>query len=551
MQILLFNCPLGQAKCQIHKRGKHMFRTTNYRYLKRLLYLLSTAVIGLGVMALIPMMGSHANLNNTFKSLVSIAHAQDTQQPNIEMNKKITPRKQNNDIAFKKLELKNGLTVFLLPDTRLPLVSIHLWVNVGSRDEDIGRSGFAHLFEHLMFMGTRAVPNIDQILAQGGASNNAQTRDEVTLYHTTGPAHMLETMLYLEADRFTNLAQDMTIEKLEKQRSVVLNERRQNYVNTPYGGVWLMVPKLIYPQKHPLAHATIGSEADIQNATIDDVREFFNKYYVPNNITLVISGDFDTTDVISMLDRTVARIPSAQPAPHKEVSQVREIKHAFATFFDKVTSPRLYFIWHSPAYRTSGDAELDIFSRLLCAGKSGILYRRLVDEKKLASTISCGQHSGKNSIFLIVAQPTEPTIEGTQKLKQAIEEELHKTIRTSLQYAQNNENRDKNENNDFVIDQKTFERAKIKFEMAVLKQIESVEGKAEFFSEMYFYSGETQLPSAELNRYANANLNTLLETLKTIFENENQQLTLTVFPKEFEKTHADSLQEYMKLDSKP
>ena len=198
-------------------------------------------------------------------------------------------------IAFEKFVLPNGLTVIFHEDRSSPLVAVNLWYHVGSKDEEPGRTGFAHLFEHLMFMGSKNAPypSFDSIMESWGGHNNGTTSNDRTNYYEIGPTNLLETCLWLEADRLATLADVITEEELERQLKVVQNERRQSYENRPYGQSELVIPDAMYTPDHPYHWPTIGSHADLEAAGVADVRAFFERYYLPSNASLVVAGDFE------------------------------------------------------------------------------------------------------------------------------------------------------------------------------------------------------------------------------------------------------------------
>ncbi|MCM2333833.1 MAG: insulinase family protein, partial [Anaeromyxobacteraceae bacterium] len=219
-------------------------------------------------------------------------------------------------LAIETFALPNGLSVTLAPDRRVPRVVIDTWFGVGSKDESPGRTGFAHLFEHLMFMGTARVPGngFDVLMEQSGGSNNAYTTEDRTAYYSVGPASLLPTLLWLDADRLDALGATMTKEKLDLQRSVVRNERRQNTENTPYGVTELVLPEAMYPAGHPYHHPVIGSHEDLEAARLEDVVGFFDAHYVPANASLVVAGDFDPAAVRPLVSRLFGAIPTR---PHR------------------------------------------------------------------------------------------------------------------------------------------------------------------------------------------------------------------------------------------
>ena len=284
-------------------------------------------------------------------------------------------------IPFERYELANGLQVVLMVDHALPQVVVDTWYRVGSKDEAVGRSGFAHLFEHLMFMGTFRLPDsgFDQVMEAQGGWNNAWTMEDATNYYDVGPANLLETFLWMEADRMQKLGEAMTGEKLALQRDVVRNERRQSNEDRPYGMVEIELTTALYPAGHPYAHSVIGSHEDLEAATTADVQGFFNTWYVPNNASLVVAGDFDPAQARVWVDRyfggiTRRDLPArAVPAP---VSAPQKLSVQIS---DQVEFPQLNLFWHSPGKFKPGDAELAMVAELLGTGESARLYTKLVD----------------------------------------------------------------------------------------------------------------------------------------------------------------------------
>jgi zinc protease len=328
-------------------------------------------------------------------------------------------------LPLERYVLPNGLVVVLHEDHRLPSVVVNLTFRVGSKDEKPGRTGFAHLFEHLMFMGTRNVPNgaFDTILEGAGGYDNASTSEDYTNYFDTGPSNLLETFLWLEADRLSSLPDDMTKAKIDLQRDVVKNERRQSYENRPYGRAELVLPDQLYPASHPYHHPVIGSHADLDAARVADVKAFFRQYYVPSNASLVVSGDFAAADARALVAKYFAWMPKRPLPPHAAPPPVALAKPARVRLTDAVQLPRVILAWHSPASFRDGDAECDLLAALLGGGHSSRLYQRLVYELKLAESIEVEQRTCfYGSEFLIVA--TAQSGHTSDELERAIDAEL-------------------------------------------------------------------------------------------------------------------------------
>jgi len=303
-------------------------------------------------------------------------------------------------------QLDNGTTVTLHVDRSLPKVIINTWFAVGSKDESPGRTGFAHLFEHLMFMGTERVPGsqFDILMESSGGANNASTSNDRTNYFSWGPSSLLPTLLWLDADRLDALAANMTQDKLDKQRAVVRNERRQTSENVPYGTARLLMPGYLYPEDHPYHHTVIGSHEDLEAATVKDVVDFFHKFYVPSNASLVVAGDFDPAEVKPIIESTFGAVPVKPLPAHKTAEPVVMAEEARIVSTEKVKYPRLYLVWHSPAYYSTGDAEMDLVGSILTGGASTRLQKRLVIDLGLAQDVAAYQASGElGSTFQIFA----------------------------------------------------------------------------------------------------------------------------------------------------
>jgi zinc protease len=328
-------------------------------------------------------------------------------------------------VPLERYVLPNGLTVVLHEDHAVPNVVVDLLFHVGSKDEKPGRTGFAHLFEHLMFMGTKNVPNggFDTIMEGAGGANNASTSEDFTNYYESGPANLLETFLWLEADRLSSLPDAMTKEKVDLQRDVVKNERRQSYENRPYGRVWLELPEKLYPVGHPYHHPVIGSHADLTAATVEDVKAFFREFYIPSNATLVVSGDFSPVVAKKLVEHYFAWM-SKQPVPaHTVPKPVKLAEPMRVTIKDSVQLPRVVLAWHSPAALAAGDAECELLAALLGGGQSSRLYRALVYEKKLAESVRVEQRTTRYGSQLVVTA-TAQSGRTSKELEEAIDEEL-------------------------------------------------------------------------------------------------------------------------------
>ena len=312
-------------------------------------------------------------------------------------------------IPIERHTLSNGLRVVLSPDDRAPIVAVNLWYDVGSKHEKAGKTGFAHLFEHMMFQGSKGVAKGEHftLVQAAGGTLNASTWLDRTNYFETLPSHELELALWLEADRLAGLLPAMTQEKLDNQREVVKNERRWSVDNQPYGTWDEKIQELLYPLEHPYHHSTIGSMEDLNAASLADVSEFFATYYAPNNAVLTIAGDFDPQAANALIEKHFGPIPAnpdlpAQPdvavAPNLG-SEIREIVP------DRVPLPRVYLAYRMPIFGTPEFDALEVTADLLGAGRASRMYATLVRERQLAQdvTVFAFPFVGGASIFALWA----------------------------------------------------------------------------------------------------------------------------------------------------
>ncbi|HET6380465.1 MAG TPA: pitrilysin family protein [candidate division Zixibacteria bacterium] len=295
-------------------------------------------------------------------------------------------------MPIQRHRLPNGLRIILSPDARAPIVAVNLWYDVGSKHEKPGRTGFAHLFEHMMFQGSEHVAKGEHfaLIQAAGGTLNASTWLDRTNYFETLPSHELELALWLESDRLGSLLPAMTQEKLDNQREVVKNERRWSVDNQPYGTWDEKIQELLYPPTHPYHHSTIGSMEDLDAASLDDVREFFATYYAPNNAVLTVAGDFEPEVALAMIERHFGPIPAnptLPPPPDTTVEPVLggELREVVP---DRVPLPRVYLAHRMPVFGTEEFEALTVASDVLGVGRASRLYRVLVREKQLAQDVT-------------------------------------------------------------------------------------------------------------------------------------------------------------------
>ena len=289
-------------------------------------------------------------------------------------------------IAYTEFSLANGLKVIVHEDPSVQIAVLNILYDVGSRDEDPSKTGFAHLFEHLMFGGSKNIPSYDEPLQLVGGENNAFTSTDITNYYLTVPAANIETGFWLESDRMMSLSFDPTV--LEVQRKVVIEEFKQRYLNQPYGDVWLKLRPLAYTT-HPYKWATIGKEiSHIENATLDDVRDFFFSHYLPNNAVLVVAGNVKVDHVKKLAEKYFAPIPAGKKPTRKLPQEPLQQKKRILSVEAKVPANALYKTWHMSGRFNNDYYASDFISDMLSRGQSSRLYQHLVKEKEIFTSIS-------------------------------------------------------------------------------------------------------------------------------------------------------------------
>jgi zinc protease len=389
-------------------------------------------------------------------------------------------------VPYTELTLANGLHVILHQDKTIPVASVNVWYHVGSGREKPGRTGFAHLFEHVMFEGSEHVPegSFDSLLEAAGGDNNGSTSEDRTNYVIDVPSNALELALYLESDRMGFLLPTLTQSKLDGQRDVVKNEKRQRIDNAPYGQAFIELGAMLYPKGHPYSWPVIGSMEDLSAARLEDVIEFFKTYYTPNNASLVVAGDIDIEATKTLVEKWFGGIPRGADVPPLVVpaATLSEVKRK--TITDKVQLPRLYMAWHTPAFYAPGDAAMDVISSLLTGGKNSRLYRRLVYEMQIAQDVTAAQQSqALSSIFLVVV--TARPGQSLEKIQAVIDEEIE-TLKQSPP------------------DPREMTRALNQFEASFYRRMErtgSFGGKADQLNAYYVATGMPDYFEEDLARY--------------------------------------------------
>jgi len=409
------------------------------------------------------------------------------------------------DIPFEKHVLSNGLQLILHTDRKLPIVHVNQWFHVGSKNERPGRTGFAHLFEHMMFQGSanatddyfRFVETAGANLREGGV--NGTTSEDRTNYFATVPSGNLEFLLWLESDRLATLTEALTQEKLDNQRDVVKNERRQSYENVPYGRWDKLLVENLHPAGHPYSWPVIGSHEDLTAATLEDVKEFFRTYYTPNNLSLVIAGDFDRDQAIELVERYFGPIATGPvlDRPRRWLPFLHSNKVVEAR--DRVPQERTYMVWPGAAYFDPDDAVLDLTARILSDGLSSRLHRSLVYERQICSDATAFNASYEISGAFAIIATARPGVE-LDEVERVIDEEIEKLAKSGPTGEELNRARTKREF-DFI---------------SGLERIGGFGGKADLLNQYNTFLGDPAHVAADLQRYRDITPQAIRDVVKSL-----------------------------------
>jgi len=387
-------------------------------------------------------------------------------------------------LAYDKTTLPNGLEVILHEDHSTPIVVVNTWYKVGSGDEKPGRTGFAHLFEHIMFMGSEHVPQgqFDKLLEAAGANNNGSTTEDRTNYYESLPSNALPLALWLDADRMGHLLPVMDQAKLDLQRDVVKNERRERVDNVPYGKWRETVLAALYPPDHPYHWPVIGSMADLSAASLEDVKQFFTTYYAPNNATIVIAGDFNRDSALTWVTRYFGGIPRGPAMPARPVVPAVTVpRDTFLVLEDRVVLPRLFEVWEGGRIFAPDDAPLDVLASVLAGDKNARLYKRLVFDMQVAQDVSAFNNSTKldgNFNIIVTPKPGQtPT-----RMAELVKEEIDKVVKDG-------------------ITPRELARALNSRRASFLDEISSVLGKSDRLAEYNYFAGTPDYIQQDAARY--------------------------------------------------
>ena len=393
---------------------------------------------------------------------------------------------QANDpvVAFEKYTLDNGLEVVLHQDKSVPLVAVNVWYHVGSGDETVGKSGFAHLFEHMLFQGSKHVgedKHFDTLKNIGGSGVNGTTNPDRTNYFEVVPSHQIETGLWLESDRMGYFLPLLNQESLDNQIEVVRNERRQRYDNVPYGKTRFVTAAALFPEGHPYRYLTIGQHKDLTSATLEDVKGFYNKWYVPANATLVLAGDFEIDTAKGLVEKWFGSFPKTvkpeyvTPAFPEPKASRTEVNDEFAKL------RRIDYVWTTPGYYQDGDAELDVIGSVLGRSGTGRLYKILVHEKQLAQRVAAYQQSSRYSSTFTVSITAKSNAE-LKEIEAIVQAELAKITSQPISQAE-------------------FSRAVVNFESRFVWGLEALMSRANSLQGYNHFFGNPDGITTDLDRY--------------------------------------------------
>ncbi|MFP5042197.1 M16 family metallopeptidase [Parasediminibacterium sp. JCM 36343] len=401
-------------------------------------------------------------------------------------------------VQYNRFVLDNGLRVLVHEDTSTPMAVVNVMYDVGARDENPEKTGFAHLFEHLMFGGSTHIPDYDEPLQRAGGENNAYTTNDLTNYYCSLPAENIETAFWLESDRMLSLA--FSKKSLEVQRKVVCEEFKEHYINKPYGDVWFKMRQLAFTT-HPYKWMTIGQElSHIENATIDDVKQFFFKHYRPVNAILAVAGNVTTEQVKALAEKWFAPIPMGEKYERNLPAEPTQTEARQASVYSDVPLDCLVKTWHIDARLEKGYYVADLITEILGGGGSSRLYQALVKEKQLFSNLDC-YHFGSIDKGLLAIEGKLVKGVNMEAANTAINEELER-IQTEL------------------VDDNELQKVKNKTESVIAFEDMSIMSRASSLAN-YELLGDANLMNTELKRYQDITTADIMEYSRIIFDHKN------------------------------
>jgi zinc protease len=401
-------------------------------------------------------------------------------------------------IQYNSYTLSNGLKLLVHEDASTPMAVVNILYNVGAKDEDANKTGFAHLFEHLMFGGSINIPSYDEPLQRAGGENNAYTTNDLTNYYCILPAQNIETAFWLESDRMLSLA--FSKKSLDVQRKVVCEEFKEHYINKPYGDIWHKMRDLAY-DVHPYKWMTIGKElSHVENATMDDVKNFFLKFYRPNNAILVVAGNVDTKNIIQLVEKWFGDIPAGEKYSRNIPTEPKQQQAKFLSLKADVPLDALIKTWHIDARLNKGYYAADLITEILGGGNSSRLYQALVKEKQLFANINCF-HFGSLEPGLLTIEGKLTKGVSIDAAEKAIEEELIKLSSEKIQ-------------------QQELIKVKNRTESIITFEDISIMSRANNLA-LYELLGDASLVNKELERFQEISTEDILAYAQTIFNKNN------------------------------
>ncbi|HWE22491.1 MAG TPA: pitrilysin family protein [Myxococcales bacterium] len=416
-------------------------------------------------------------------------------------------------MKFEKYRLPNGLKVILTEDHRLPQVSVNVSYHVGAANQTPGRSGFAHLFEHMMFTPTQHAKDPDAVLESIGASGvNGLTSYDRTNYLETVPANELPTALWLESERMAFLLPTLDAKKLRIQRNVVSNEWRERYENSPYGLAVLRICDLLYPTPHPYYHCVIGNLDEIQEATLDDVRDFFRRYYGPNNASLALVGDFDPAVARSLIEKYFGDVPRGPDVPKPKIPQPMLTKVVRERIEDKVARlPRLDVVWNGLRRYSDDEAPIDVLMAVLAVGRTSRLYRSMILDREVASSVDASNYAWRLGGWI---QITATALPGHS----------NEEMRTLIQAAIDDVKR-----NGVTADE--VERAKMKIIVGKMRSLEGCAARADLMNDYEMMLGDPGYMPQDMARYRGVTPQSVQEVARRLLP-DGKRIELEIEPAE-------------------
>jgi predicted Zn-dependent peptidase len=423
-------------------------------------------------------------------------------------------------VRFSQHTLPNGLRVIIAPDRVAPVVAINLWYDVGSKHEQPGKTGFAHLFEHFMFQGSRHVAKAEHLgIVQGaGGVLNATTYFDRTNYFETLPSHQVELGLWLEADRMATLLDAMSQDNLDNQRDVVKNEKRQSYDNRPYGSFYEKLMAAVFPEGHPYHHTPIGSMADLDAASLEDVASFFRSYYVPNNAVLTIAGDVDELPVMDAVERYFGPIEPNEALPEFRRPEAGQIEATREVVTDDVPLERVHVGYRCPAFGTREFDALEVATQILAGGRGSRLHKRLVREERVAQDVAFFALPLVAGSSIAAGWVTARPESDAQIAESILDEEL---LRMTREHVTDDE----------------VARAHALIESSELSALSRMDEVADRLSMYTTYFDRPELVNEQLGRYLDVDADAVREVCAQVFDTD-ARATITYIPRAAEEAAA-------------